>query len=91
MPFSYDYSAELKAKFTIMRKKDRARLAKILNKVEEVVSRDLQTIDFYKNLRSPKNHLKRVHVDSSFVLTFEVFKEKNFILFVEFDHHDEIY
>lgn len=36
-------------------------------------------------------YLKRVHIDTHFVLTFNVNKEKNFILFVDFDHHDNIY
>ncbi len=27
----------------------------------------------------------------SFVLLFKVFKEKNFILFVKLDHHDNVY
>lgn len=91
MPFSFDYSAELKEKLRIMLKRDKMRLDKIDKKVQEIINRDIQTIDGYKNLKSPKNYLKRVHIDTSFVLTFEVFKDKNFILFVDFDHHDNIY
>jgi len=34
---------------------------------------------------------KRVHIDKSFVLTFKYFKEKKYILFQDFDHHDNIY
>ena len=91
MPFSYDYSKELKEKLRIMVKRDKTRIDKIDKKIQEIVNRDLQHIDFYKNLKSPKNHLKRVHIDTSFVLTFEVFKDNNFILFIDFDHHDRIY
>lgn len=34
---------------------------------------------------------KRVHINGSFVLGFKVFKEEKFILFVDFDHHDNVY
>lgn len=47
-------------------KKNPKKLILIGNKIDEV----LQEPHRYKNLRSPLNHLKRVHIDKSFVLIF---------------------
>ncbi len=91
MPFKYDFSDELEETLTKLYKKDRKRYEAIMKKVEEIASRDLNTIDFYKNLRHDEKESKRVHIDKSFVLLFKVFKEKNFILFDRFDHHNNIY
>ena len=43
------------------------------------------------NIKGSENILKRVHIDKSFVLTFKVDLEHNFILFTDFDHHDRVY
>ena len=89
--FDFDITDGLRVIIYKLSKKDPKR-AEILNKkIKEIVSCDHQMIDHYKNLRHNLKHLKRVHIDSSFVLTFTVNKEKNFILFVDFDHHDTIY
>lgn len=89
--FNCEFTDELKAIIKQLNKKDRKKSLIIAKKVEEIINNDIQSIDRYKNLRSPLNYLKRVHIDKHFVLTFSVNKEKNFILFVDFDHHDNIY
>ena len=91
MSFKYDFSDELEETLTKLYKKDRKRYEAIMKKTEEIASRDSDTIEFYKNLRHDEKEYKRVHIDKSFVLLFKVFKEKNFILFDRFDHHDNIY
>ena len=45
----------------------------------------------FKNLRSPLQHLKRVHIDQHFVLTFSVDEISKTVTFEDFDHHDNIY
>jgi len=55
------------------------------------VSSDRVSIGHYKNLRYGLREFKRVHVGKHFVLTFKVDVASNFILFVDFDHHDRIY
>ena len=45
----------------------------------------------YKNLRKPLQHLKRVHIDKSFVLVFSVNETTNTITLEDYDHHDNIY
>jgi mRNA-degrading endonuclease RelE of RelBE toxin-antitoxin system len=91
MPFSYDFSDLLKEKLSTLFKKDRKRYEIVLKKAEQIVQSDWQTIDHFKNLRHDLSDQKRVHIDKSFVLTFKVEKDKNFILFLDFDHHDNIY
>jgi len=91
MPFQYDTSDELEETLKKLCKKDRQMYEAIMNKIDEVVSRDYLTIDFYKNMRYELKEYKRVHIMKSFVLLFKVYKEKNFILFDKFDHHDNIY
>ncbi len=58
-----------------------------MKKVAEIVTNP----QHYKNLRSPLNHLKRVHVDSNFVLTFSVDELTKKITLEDYDHHDNIY
>ena len=91
MSFKYNLSEELKKTLKKLYKKDKKRYEATLKKIEEVSSRNLQTIDFYKTLRHEFKDFKRVHIDKSFVLTFRVYREKKFILFQRFKHHDQIY
>ncbi|MBS3166387.1 addiction module toxin RelE [Candidatus Woesearchaeota archaeon] len=89
--FDFDCSDELKLVLRKLSKKDKKKVEIINKKIKEIVNSDHQSIDHYKNLREGMKHLKRVHIDKHFVLTFSVNKEKNFILFVDFEHHDNIY
>ena len=91
MPFNYDFSEELKKTLKKLSKRDPKRYEAVFKKVEEVVSRNSETIDFYKNLRHDMKDFKRVHIDKSFVLLFRVYRKENFILFQRFKHHDQIY
>ncbi|MDO8624603.1 MAG: addiction module toxin RelE [Candidatus Diapherotrites archaeon] len=91
MSFRHDFSDEAEAAIAVLYRKDRSRYETILKKIEEIVSRDSQTIDAYKNLRHDLKEYKRVHVGKSFVLLFSVFKKKNFILFDKLKHHDDAY
>ncbi len=91
MPLAHDFSEELKAKLIRIFKKDKRRYKIIMNKIEQVCASDEITIEHYKNLRHGMSDRKRVHIDKSFVLTFKYDKEKKFIFFHDFDHHDNIY
>ena len=91
MPFDYDFSDKLKALIPKLVRKDRRRTDIIYKKVKQIINSDENTIEHYKNLRYSQKNEKRVHIDKSFVLTFKYVKEKKFILFLDFDHHDNIY
>ena len=89
--FNFDLSDELKFKIRKLVKKDKKRVEIINKKIKEVINSDLESIKHYKNLRYDMKEFKRVHIDSSFVLTFKVDLQNKFILFVDLDHHDSIY
>lgn len=89
--FDFDISDKLKIILIKLSKKDKKKVETINKKIKQIVSCDKETINHYKNLRHDLKEFKRVHIDRSFVLTFKVDLENNFILFIDFDHHDKIY
>jgi mRNA-degrading endonuclease RelE of RelBE toxin-antitoxin system len=91
MPFSYDYSEELMQTLKKLRKKHKPLYEAVLKKIDEIISRDGKTIDFYKNLRNDLSNFKRVHVLKHYVLFFSVDKENKHIFFQKIRHHDEAY
>ncbi|VVB65807.1 Uncharacterised protein [Candidatus Gugararchaeum adminiculabundum] len=91
MTFDFTLSDELKEKIGKLLVRDRKRAEILGKKIREIVSSDEETIERYKNLRHDMKGHKRVHLDAHFVLVFRVFKKERFILFEDFDHHDNIY
>jgi len=89
--FSFDLSDDIKKKLKKLDKKDPVFCEAINKKIKEIINNDDKTIDRYKNLRYDLAGNKRVHVYKSFVLTFIVRKDINFIYFEKIDHHDNIY
>jgi len=78
----------LRRKFIKLSKKDKKIFDIVMKKVFEIVN--CFNIEHYKNLRHDMKDSKRVKV-GSFVLVFSYDKEKNFVSFEDFDHHDNIY
>lgn len=78
---------ELDLKFKRLAKKNRKQLEIIFKKVEEIILNPLH----YKNLKKPLQHLKRVHIDKHFVLTFSVDEKSKIITLQDYQHHDKIY
>jgi len=70
-------------------KKDKVTYSIIENKIQEIVSS--KDVNHYKNLKKPLQHLKRVHIKSSFVLVFKYIESDDKVIFYDFDHHDNIY
>ncbi|MCK5625194.1 addiction module toxin RelE [Candidatus Pacearchaeota archaeon] len=89
--FEYDLSDELKFKIKKLIKKDKKRAEILYKKINQIITCDEESINHYKNLRHDLKNFKRVHIDRSFVLTFKIDLKKKFILFVDFDHYDNIY
>ena len=89
--FDFDLSDELKLIIRKLIRKDKKKVEAINKKIKEIVKSDEKSIEHYKNLRHDLKDYKRVHIMGSFVLTFKVDIINNFILFVDFDHHDKIY
>lgn len=89
--FDFDLTDLLKTKIQKILKKDKKKVEIINKKIKEIINSDENSIDHYKNLKYGLREYKRVHIDKHFVLTFKVNKKNNFILFVDFDHHDRVY
>ena len=64
---------------------------KQLDIIEKKISEILQNPHHYKNLRKPLQHLRRIHIDKSFVILFSVDEANNKIIIEDYDHHDNIY
>jgi mRNA-degrading endonuclease RelE of RelBE toxin-antitoxin system len=91
MPLKHGFSDVLKAKLKKLFNKDKRRYNILMKKIEGISSSDETTIEHYKNLKHGLKEEKRVHIDKSFVLTFKYIEDKKFILFLDFDHHDNIH
>ena len=89
--FNFNLTDELKSVIEKLEKKDKKRVEIINKKIKQIINSDSSSIEHYKNLRYDLKEFKGVHIDSSFVLIFKVDITKNFILFVDFDHHDSVY
>lgn len=85
--YSYERSDELAKILKKLFKKNKVRYEATLKKIEQVCENPLH----YKNLQHDLKDLKRVHVDSSFVLVFQVDENNKTIKFVDLDHHDNVY
>ncbi|MDP1694724.1 MAG: addiction module toxin RelE [Candidatus Woesearchaeota archaeon] len=70
-------------------KKDRKTHDIILAKMQEIIS--CEDVNHYKNLKKPKQHLKRVHIQHSFVLTFQYIEIEDTVIFWDYEHHDDAY
>ena len=89
--FDFDLSDELRLKIKKLLRKDKKKVDIINKKIKQIINCDSESINHYKNLRHELKELKRVQIDNHFVLTFKVDVKNNFILFTDFDHHDNIY
>ena len=85
----YDYvlRRSLEKIFFKLAKKNPEQLKIIEKKIVGII----ENPQHYKNLRKPLQHLKRVHVDKSFVLVFSVNKSKKLVVFEDYEHHDNVY
>ena len=85
--YSYELRKSVEKIFFKLSKKNPKQLYIIENKINEII----QNPQHYKNLRAPLQHLKRAHIDKSFVLVFSVDEKRKVVIFEDFEHHDKIY
>ena len=85
--YEYEFRDSLEKIFKKLAKKNPKQITIIEKKIEEII----QNPHHYKNLMSPLQHLKRVHIDNSFVLVFSVNESTKTVVFEDYDHHDRIY
>ena len=58
-----------------------------MKKIEEIIENPHR----YKPLRYDFKGLKRIHLEKSFVLVFEIDEADKMVRFLDMGHHDEIY
>jgi YafQ family addiction module toxin component len=85
--YEYEFRKTVEKILKKLAKKNPKQLSIIENKIEKII----ENPHHYKNLRKPLQHLKRVHIDRSFVLVFSVDEITKIIVFEDYDHHDNIY
>lgn len=86
--YSYEILTSLNKILNKLSKKDKQLYEQVLRKIEDIITS--YDIGHYKNLRHDMKDRKRTHV-GHFVLVFKFIKEEDKIIFVDFDHHDNIY
>ncbi len=86
---NYELKPELEKILGKLKKKDSVAHKAILNKIEEIANSP--DPDRYKPLRYGMKNKKSVHIVKSFVLVFEYDRQRQFLSFLDYDHHDNIY
>ena len=84
----FEIKPELDKKLVKSSKKDKRAYEVVMEKIDEVVNS--YDVEHYKNLRHNMKDSKRVHI-GHFVLVFSYDKRKDFLSFLDYDHHDSIY
>ncbi len=59
----------------------------ITKKIEQI----LNNPEHFKPLRGDMHGARRVHIDKSFVLTYEINEKNKVVTLLDYDHHDNIY
>ena len=87
MNYSLDISAEADKKFKELQSKNKKQLDTIEKKIQQI----LQNPYHFKPLRGDMHGSRRVHIDKSFVLIYEIDEKNNIVRILDYDHHDKIY
>ena len=85
--YSYEVRKSVEKIFFKLAKKNPKQLLIIEKKIEGIRGNP----QHYKNLRKPLQHLKRVHIDKSFVIVFSIDENRKHIIIEDYNHHDNIY
>ncbi|MFA4957929.1 MAG: type II toxin-antitoxin system mRNA interferase toxin, RelE/StbE family [Candidatus Methanoperedens sp.] len=72
-----------------------SKLAKKNPKQMQIIEKKIKQIcempSHFKPLRAPMQHLRRVQIDKSFVLTYSIDEQNKVVIIEDYDHHDKIY
>ena len=73
--------------FLKLAKKNPKQMQVIYKKVRQIVESPYH----FKPLRGGMCGSRRVHVDKSFVLTYEIDEDHKLVMLLDYEHHDKIY
>ena len=85
--YEYELRKSVEKIFFKLAKKNPKQLEITYSKIKEIRLNP----HHYKKLRRPLQHLRRVHIDKSFVLVFSIDESKKLVIIEDYDHHDRIY
>jgi mRNA interferase RelE/StbE/toxin YoeB len=69
------------------KKMDKFQLSIIDKKIKKI----LQNPYHFKPLRGDLHGARRVHLETSYVLVYEIIEDRKTVRILDYDHHDEIY
>ena len=72
--------------FKKLRKKDLAQFETLCRKINDILENPQQ----FKPLKSPMQHMRRVHI-GSFVLVYDIDEVRKVVTIRRYDHHDNVY
>ena len=87
MTYYLDISETLDKKFAKIFKKSRKQFKIIDKKIQQIIERPYD----FKPLRGDMHGTRRVHIDKSFVLTYEIDERNKTVKLLDYAHHDKIY
>jgi len=73
--------------FFKLEKKNPKQMQIIFKKIEQIVENPYH----FKPLNGDMHGARRVHIDKSFVLTYEIDEENKVVRLLDYEHHDKIY
>ena len=87
MEYRFEIKPKLEKKLKKIENKDPVMFKAAREKIKEIIKKPYH----YKPLRYDLKGLRRVHLEKSFVLVFEIDEAEKIVRFLDFGHHDEIY
>jgi mRNA interferase RelE/StbE/toxin YoeB len=87
MSYSLELSKQADLKFKKLGKKQSKRMEMIEKKVKQIVEDPYR----FKPLRGNMHGIRRVHIDKSFVLIYEIDEQRKYVRILDFEHHDRVY
>ena len=72
--------------FKKLRKKDLAQFDALCRKINDILENPQQ----FKPLKSPMQHMRRVHI-GSFVLVYDIDEVRKVVTLRRYEHHDNVY
>ena len=73
--------------FNKLSRKNPKQMQIITKKIEQILANPAH----FKPLRGDMHGARRVHIDKSFVLTYEIDEKNKVVTLLDYDHHDKIY
>ncbi len=87
MDYELEISEEADGKFKKLTAKNRKQMEIINKKIPQILGNPYH----FKPLTGDMHGSRRVHIDKSFVLTYEILENEKIVRILDYDHHDKIY